>query len=388
MKNTRAGSKIIVGYFPGLNPFHLSKCTGQIPYNIARRYNLDCTIVTVGKVNKQEEFYEYSQLFTPGIQILNLKSRRFFKKDLSFAFFLLKNAFKISLLYQYQFGFDFNYRTIFCSLLFKFVNPKGKLFIRFEADYNHLQQFNASNFTGFKRWLIKKYLKSVDYWGTIDSTDFPGLKRIPFLLKHLNKKSYYNQPNGFSPLVINKYVNKVNPYDIRENSIVLSGRLDQSIKGLDVFLRAINGQNLKNWKIWLIGGEKEQVEKIVSYYIDKGTKLNIEILGFVSYSELFSRLNMSKIYVLSSYSDGMPLAAVEGMALGNVIISADHYGMKVALENGKIGKIFPGSDFMGLRKELLYLINNEDETRDLHEQILKKAWKEFTWDSIVKNIIL
>ena len=388
MGSSLAGNKIIVGYFPGLKPFHLSKCTGQIPFSIAKRHNLDCAIVTDGSADKKEEFYEYSQFFTPGIKIVNLKSRRFFKKDLSFTFFLITNALKIRLLYQYQFGFDFNYRIGFYSILFKFINPDGKLFIRFEADYNNLQALNASNFSGFKRWLIRKYLKSVDYWGTIDSADFPGLKKIPILLKHLNCNSFYHQPNGFSPLAINNYINKVNPYNIRENSIVLSGRLDQTIKGLDVFLKAINGQDLKNWKIWLMGGEREQVEEIVSFYIDKSKNYNIEIFGFVSYQELYNRINMSKIYILSSYSDGMPLAAVEAMALGNVIISADHYGMKIALENGRIGKIFPRGDFMGLRKELLYLINNEDSTRNLHEQTVKKTWDEFTWDSIVKNVIL
>jgi len=380
VKSTR--SKYVVGFFPGLKEDHLTKDVCMIPFYIGKHFDLPPVIVGFSDDNKvlANKIKRIKDAEKDRINVLKLSQKIVYRK-LAFPFFLIMKSKKIQILYLYQFGFNIPYKLILTSFLYKFFNPKGVLHIKFEADPNHLK--GEPSYTVFKTLLLPNYFKNIDVFG-VKGVDFTYNTFKKY--KSLTKKKIKLQYNGFNALEIKTKVGSVKPFNERYNIITLSGRLDQKVKGLDVFLSAVNLVELSNWKINLYGGNYDAVLRMVKEKINEKSIEKISVFGTVPYEQLYNGLNNSKIYVLSSYADGMPLAVVEAMALGNVIICADHYGMSVALKGGELGRLFRIGDSEKLASILQQTINDNSYLEETFTKSVKYTWDNYSWDSIIKSI--
>jgi len=82
----------------------------------------------------------------------------------------------------------------------------------------------------------------------------------------------------------------------------------------------------------------------------------------------------------------MPLVIPEAMAFGNVIVGSSHHGMRVATEDGRIGRLHEIGNSEELGNILRDLINNETLLEELSLASIIKANKEFEWSKIVQHI--
>jgi len=374
----------VVGFFYDLKFEHISKDVCQIPFFIGRKFNLPSIVVSLhsnaGINNYLIENIKHAKIDRINILIPS-KQKRLRLLKIFLVLFLIKNARRIKVFYLYQFSFNVNYLTIFLAILFKIFNPNGILHIRWEADFAYLN--NYTKYKGIKGFFITKYYRIIDIFGVI-ATD----EKIDFITKNFGipAKNIKMQFNGFNSKEILNKVRNIKSFKDRLDIITLSGRLDDKLKGLDVFLRAINEIDLGNWKIHLYGGDPKKIFDILKNYLNKSHMDKVFVFGRVSYEELYNGLNNSKVYIVSSYVDGMPLAAIEAMALGNIIISAKHYGMMIALQNGKIGKLFKIGDYKELGKIIYETINDNSYLEETFIKSLSFAWKNFSWENIIKQI--
>lgn len=380
--------KNFVELFPGFRDYCYYKCDGQIPYHFAKLFNYQATIFTYHR-----DDYKALNIDIPNFQIKIIEEKKIFGKNISQFLFLLRNASKIDVLYYYQIG-SIQRNDFIITLLYKCLNPKGILFIRFEADLAYVNKaypydsFNLKGQSFLMKLLYKWYFSNIDIFGILDFADLKSISDFPFLEK-LAYKKIKQQLNGFNLKHILGAVAEIRNFDKKENIIVISGRLGDPLKGVNIFFDALQKVDLKDWKVLLMGSDDQYLKDLIADFIKKRPDLKEKIisLGFINERDkYFLVLNRSKIYVLPSRLDGMPHVIPEAMALGNVVIGSKHHGVRVALEDGKIGRLFDVGDSLELCKILNELIGNELILKELSEASYKKAHSEFEWGIIIQNV--
>lgn len=171
-----------------------------------------------------------------------------------------------------------------------------------------------------------------------------------------------------------KYINNKNlrlSYCFDENDIILLfvGYLDV-FKGvfeiLDAFYE-ISKEN-KNIKLIMVGtGPKDkELKKIVSQL---DLEESVTFTGKVLHEEIHEYYQMADVFVLPSYSEGLPLSILEAMASGTSVIASDVGGISEVIEDCENGLIVPPKNKKLLKEKLLVLIDDAK----LREEFAKRS---------------
>jgi starch synthase len=145
-------------------------------------------------------------------------------------------------------------------------------------------------------------------------------------------------------------------------------------KGFDYLIRAFKKTNIIDYKLVLVGD--------TDYPTDYSNKLksiakenNVILTGFIKGEKLNQIFSFAKLFVMSSFEEGLPIALLEAMS----------YNIDVLVSN------IPANLQIGLNKDDYYMIGDEDE---LMEKIINKLSKNkehnyrdivtenFNWDKI------
>lgn len=121
------------------------------------------------------------------------------------------------------------------------------------------------------------------------------------------------------------------------------GRLSEE-KGVDVVVRAMAEINDKNIKLKIAGDgpEKNSIEKLV---LEKGLAGRVEILEWAHDHELENLIAGAKAVVLPSlWNENMPLAMLEAMERGKIIVASRIGGMPEIIQDGENGFLFAAGD--------------------------------------------
>lgn len=160
-------------------------------------------------------------------------------------------------------------------------------------------------------------------------------------------------------------------YDIDENFIILLfvGYLD-TFKGVFELLEAFYEINKKCSDVILIivgeGPKSAEIkEKIQKLSLDKFVILT----GKISPLSIHEYYQSTDIFVLPSYTEGIPLSVLEAMACGLPIISSCVGGIPEVVNDGKNGFLVLPKNYRGLVEKLGILINN----MDLRKEFSKKS---------------
>ncbi|MFW5891561.1 MAG: glycosyltransferase, partial [bacterium] len=94
---------------------------------------------------------------------------------------------------------------------------------------------------------------------------------------------------------------------------------------------------------------------------------HIKMLGWKQQDEIEALLDESDLFLSPSVTskegdqEGIPVAIMEAMAKGLIVISTYHSGIPELVQDGKTGLLAPERDVETLIQKIRYLINNEDE---------------------------
>ncbi len=111
--------------------------------------------------------------------------------------------------------------------------------------------------------------------------------------------------------------------------------------------------------------EDEVKQKIHEYYLEN----YIDMLGYIS--NPYKIMKNAKVLIMTSRWEGLPMCALEAMALGIPIVSTPTDGLKELVEDGKTG--FLSDDNEILIKRCCEILENNSLYEKLHEGTLKKA---------------
>lgn len=115
-----------------------------------------------------------------------------------------------------------------------------------------------------------------------------------------------------------------------------------------------------------------EVETIRSICKDLNLGKNVRILGQITDKEKINELNNSDIFVLPSYSEGLPISILEAMAFGVPVVSTTVGAIPEVIEEGVNGFLIEPGDHKLLAEKLLLLIKSKNLREDMGINNLEK----------------
>ena len=189
--------------------------------------------------------------------------------------------------------------------------------------------------------------------------------------------------------------NSLNPAFIRENyngdrekKIVAVGRVDAN-KNHEMIIKAFAeiASAYPDYKL-IIYGEGELRQKLIEFAADLGLEGRVELPG--SIANVADAIHKASVFVLSSYSEGMPNTLLEAMALGIPVISTDcpPGGPGELIDHGENGLLTPPGDCNRLAENLQKLLDNIDYAKKMGENaskvkdefnpgVINRTWKNY-----------
>lgn len=177
-----------------------------------------------------------------------------------------------------------------------------------------------------------------------------------------------------------KFVNRRRP----SNVVLYVGRLSME-KSLETLLYATSFLYRNNGDINLLivgdGPERKKLEKLT---IDLGLGNRIQFLGVRS--DIYELLRMADVLVLPSRIEGFPMAILEGMASGAVVVTTN-VGAIPEVVNEKTGLLFNPGDDPELANLLEKALNDKELADRLRENAREMIENNFSMEKHVKALI-
>ncbi|MCS7250100.1 MAG: glycosyltransferase [candidate division WOR-3 bacterium] len=246
------------------------------------------------------------------------------------------------------------YYTAFASFFYK----KGKYVYTEHNIFNRRQKFKI--LYPLERFVYHQYDKIIACASIVKEK---LISYIPSL-----KRKIVTIQNGFS----------LKEYEIKESKeksdLIFIGRLEKQ-KGVDILLKAL--KLLKEEEImpktFIIGYGSEE-EKLKDY-CEKEKLTNVRFLS--KREDALSFLKASKIFVLPSRWEGLPITILEAASLKKPIITTDVGGIKEVLDENEA--IFVEKDNpISLSKAIKTLLFNEELQKELGERSFAKVSNHFS----------
>jgi len=91
------------------------------------------------------------------------------------------------------------------------------------------------------------------------------------------------------------------------------------------------------------------------------------------------------IFLLTSFSEGMPIVVLEAMALGRPVVGTDVGAMRQCVTAGETGLLAPSGDGEGLAREITGLLRDPERARRMGEAGRARVERDFTADAMVSR---
>lgn len=170
-----------------------------------------------------------------------------------------------------------------------------------------------------------------------------------------------------------------------QKSFLMLGRLGNR-KGTFDLIRAIKSvqEKVPEVKLYLAGDG--EVEKALSLIKELKLEDNIELVGWADYNKKIKLLSQVSTLVLPSYNEGLPMAILEGMACGKVIISTTVGAIPevVTEQNGIL--IEPGN-IGELADAIIKCCENTEFMTDASEKNIEKIRQRFSMQAMHEKLL-
>ncbi|MEJ7861511.1 MAG: glycosyltransferase family 4 protein [Pyrinomonadaceae bacterium] len=167
--------------------------------------------------------------------------------------------------------------------------------------------------------------------------------------------------------------------------ILMVSRL-RKIKGHEVLINAVKIFESKSpYDIHVvIVGEGEEGKSLRNKAVsNEHTKFH-----FVGHKEdVAPWFKMADVVAMPSFSEAMPLSAVETISAGKVLIASDVGGIPEIIENGKSGILVPPGDAESLADALLQILNSPNLAKRIGENAENRFFKDFTIEKMIDGWI-
>jgi len=238
--------------------------------------------------------------------------------------------------------------------------------------------FKQPQYKGF----IKKILYFIEKWVYIRANMVVFLSNAE---KNQIKIKLGFIPKNHTIIPTGVVIKKVKKEDIEKikkefnlNGVIITfvGRLI-AVKGVDLLIKAVKDIKHKiNVLIVGDGPERENLENMI-----KNLGLNRKVIFAGWRTDIPAILRATDIFVLPSYSEGLPIALLEAMAAGKACVVTD---IGLPVKNGENAIVIKPGNVAELKEALEYLIENKELREKLGKNAKNEASK-FSWNKAAKK---
>jgi len=317
------------------------------------------------------------------IDILTLYRRGFFEEELKV------KGISVSCL---NLSFKYDFSKIF---LLRRILEEG------EYDLLHVHLFPADIFSAIASLLVKKprlifsehsvynRRRSIKLYKFIDRFVYSRYCKIVCVSDLVKAELDRYLPQVASKSVVIKNAVEVQDFPDTLNKsydIIFVGRLEKA-KGVDVLLRAIQlleKNRSLNLKVAIVG-DGSQRDYLKNMVRDLEIKSKVEFLGVrEDVSEL---MRSSKIFVLPSRWEGLPMVILEAMANKVPIIASAVGGIPEVISDGIHGLLIEPDNWDVLASRIELLLNDASLRKKLSENAFERVLSDYSIKEYCKNML-
>lgn len=173
----------------------------------------------------------------------------------------------------------------------------------------------------------------------------------------------------------------------KDIDLLFIGRLE-SIKGSKSLIRLCKllVKNKSDIKICIVGygDDFDIIRETLQEEVKRGSIL---LTGKVSFSETRQYYERSKIYVSTSYYEGLPSTCLEAMSMELPVIVWDMPFYSGLVENGKSGFTIPVDNYSLMKERILLLLNTERTRQNMGKYGRQKLLREYSWHNLAPKLL-
>lgn len=359
-----------------LNTNIVGKDMFLVPMYISQHLNANCELVY-----PKAEFNCHFNDEYRGVKLTPINSNSqyncSFNSEKEIGWWLINNAKRIDVLFL----FWLNTRNVIFSNLYKSINPKGVCYIK--GDLSIL----PSSKSLFKSKMRNVLYRAIDLF-SVETDDIYSQIRNGILGSVMAKKVVL-MPNGFDIEMFEQLNMSRRCYAEKENILLTVGRIGSFQKNNEMILSAINGLDLKDWKLLFVGPVDKHFIDIYNDFLDKNPLLKDKVILYGSIdnrAELWNLYDKSKVFILSSRFECMAQVYSEALAFGNYIITTDVQGSIEITDNQRLGRIVGVDDVNALRLSILEIITGKNDISMFTNELIKLSNTKFNWRKLTSGV--
>ncbi len=176
--------------------------------------------------------------------------------------------------------------------------------------------------------------------------------------------------------------------------IMWVGRMDP-VKGLDELIEAFgfvvqspsmaSGRPTTRVERLVLVGDGPYAGRVQSLIRDHGLSDMVMTLG--RRHDVFSLLKSADVFVLPSYTEGLPNALLEAMAAGVPVVTTDVPGCRDLVHHRETGLIVPPRDARALARAIESTLRQKSQARHMAQNARRRVLDEFTFDRCVDRYL-
>ena len=112
----------------------------------------------------------------------------------------------------------------------------------------------------------------------------------------------------------------------------------------------------------------------------------VKILGQVPEGEKILQLRSSDIFVLPTFSEGLPISLLEAMAAGLPIISTPVGAIPEVIDEGKNGFLIQPGDYEALAEKIVILAKDHKARQEMGKNNLVKIMEQYDQSIIIRKL--
>ena len=135
-----------------------------------------------------------------------------------------------------------------------------------------------------------------------------------------------------------------------------------------------------------LAGDGPRKEQLTNLTDELGISDRVSFLGFLTEDEVIRELQDSDLFILPSFVEGLPVSAMEAMAVGVPVIATNIAGTSELIEDGRTGLLVRPSDARALVDAVVRMMNDYDFRLRAAELGRMKVADEFDLDKECVNL--
>ncbi|MEY8687573.1 glycosyltransferase family 4 protein [Bacteroides sp. AN502(2024)] len=168
---------------------------------------------------------------------------------------------------------------------------------------------------------------------------------------------------------------------------VMPVRLDERIKGIMNFFKAIGRKNVLSAQFDILGDGKDEAQ-IRQFVEDNNYAEHIHLHGFCTMDTVVNHYMNSDCFVLPSYSDPSPLSIVEACCCGLPLLISRRCGNHFeTLAKGENGFLFDPDNATQIKTAFESLLNCRKQWRKMGEKSHQMFETNFKQDVVIKRFV-